>query len=134
MRKFGPHIWKGGIETMEAYLGASLPVFLGLTVLVMGGCALLTGQSLAQSWKPLWMVYAYALLIGLGDRFLVFALFDGVLLSAKGFAIHTLVIAVIADAAYRVTRARRMVSQYPWLYERDGPFSWRELAGARMTG
>jgi hypothetical protein len=134
MKRSAPRIWKGGTETMEAYLGSSLPVFLGLTILVMGGCALLTGQSLAQGWKPLGMVYAYALLIGLGDRFLVFALFDGVLLSPKGFIVHTAIIAVMADAAYRVTRARLMVSQYPWLYERSGPFGWRELPGARMTG
>ena len=30
--------------------------------------------------------------------------------------------------AYQVTRARWMVTQYPWLYERAGLFSWREKA------
>jgi hypothetical protein len=29
-------------------------------------------------------------------------------------------------AAYYLTRARKMVQQYPWLYERRGPFGWRE--------
>ncbi len=46
----------------------SLPVFLLITVLFMGGCAVMTGQALAAAW--------------------------------------------------RLTRARRMVAQYPWLYER----------------
>ncbi|WP_375731230.1 DUF6867 family protein [Azospirillum sp. B506] len=27
--------------------------------------------------------------------------------------------------------ARRMVNQYPWLYERAGPFAWRERTPAR---
>lgn len=119
---------------MDSVLGSSLPVFLGLTVFLAGFCALLTGQSLAEGWKPLWMVYAYALLIGVGDRFLVFALFDGKLLSLQGFIVHTAVIALMADAAYRVKRARRMVSQYPWLYERDGPFGWRNRPGGDLAG
>jgi hypothetical protein len=25
-----------------------------------------------------------------------------------------------------MTQARKMVKQYPWLYERSGLFSWRE--------
>lgn len=123
-----------GFLAMDGFLGSSLPVFLGLTVLLAGGGALLTGQSLAGGWKPLWMVYAYALLIGVGDRFLVFALFDGKLLSVQGFVVHTAVIALMADAAYRVKRARRMVSQYPWLFERDGPFGWRDRPGGDMAG
>lgn len=119
---------------MEAILGSSLPVFIGLTLVVMGGCAVLTGQALGQGWKPISMVYAYVLLIGIGDRFLVFALFDGPLFSLTGFVAHTLALAVLADAAYRVTRARRMVSQYPWLFERNGPFGWRELPGSNQPG
>lgn len=119
---------------MEAILGSTLPVFVGLTLVVMGGCAVLTGQALGEGWKPLWMVYAYALLIGVGDRFLVFALFDGPLLSLSGFVVHTVALAILADAAFRVTRARRMVSQYPWLFERNGPFGWRELPGSGQAG
>lgn len=111
---------------MEAILGSSLPVFIGLTVFLAGGCGVLTGQSLAQGWKPLWVVYAYALLIGVGDRFLVFALFGGPLLSPTGFISHFIVVALFTHASYRVTMARRMVGQYPWLYERNGPFGWRE--------
>jgi hypothetical protein len=35
------------------------------------------------------------------------------------------ILALIAATAYYLTRARRMVQQYPWLYERRGPFGWR---------
>ena len=74
-------------------------------------------------------VYAYSVLLGLGDRFLVFALFGGELLSVYGFILHTLVIGAIAVVAYRMAKARRMVGQYPWLYDRAGPFGWRERPG-----
>ena len=34
-------------------------------------------------------------------------------------------------AAYRLTQARKMVTQYPWLYEPAGPFAWRERPASR---
>ena len=114
---------------MVGLLGASLPVFIGLTLVVFGGGAFLTGQTLAQGWKPQWMVPVYALLLGIGDRFLVFALFGGELLSVYGFVLHTVILGVIAWGAYRMSLARRMVRQYPWLYERSGPFGWRSIGG-----
>jgi putative effector of murein hydrolase len=39
----------------------------------------------------------------------------------------SLVPILIALAAHRLTRARKMVNQYPWLYERTGPFGWRDI-------
>ncbi|MFT5438737.1 MAG: hypothetical protein ACI9MJ_000597 [Alphaproteobacteria bacterium] len=27
---------------------------------------------------------------------------------------------------YRLARVRRMIGQYPWLYERNGVFFWRK--------
>ena len=119
---------------MESVLGSSLPVFIGLTLVVFGGCGFLTGQSLAEGWKPPGMVFAYSLLMGLGDRFLVFGLFDGPLLSIPGFVVHTAAITAITMVSYRMALAHRMVSQYPWLYERSGPFGWREKIGARIAG
>lgn len=111
---------------MDAVLGSSLLVFIGLTLVVFGGCGWLTGQALAQGWKPMGMVFAYSLLMGLGDRFLVFALFGGELLSLWGYVFHTGVLAVIVWLSYSAGMARRMVRQYPWLYERVGLFGWRE--------
>ena len=68
----------------------------------------------------------YAALLGLGDRFLLYALFDGTLLSASGYLIATAILLALAVLAYRLTLVRRMVRQYPWLYEAAGPLSWRQ--------
>lgn len=104
----------------------SLPVFLLITVLFMGGCAVMTGQALAATWRPWRQAVPYALLLTLADRFLVFALFGGSLLSLPGFLRDAAVLLSITSAAWRLTRARRMAAQYPWLYERSGVFTWRE--------
>lgn len=117
---------------MEAILGASLSVFIGLTIIVFGGCGVLTGQVLAEGWKPQWTVYGYSLLLGVGDRFLNWGLFGGELLSVSGFVVHTLTIGVITLIAYRIAFARRMIKQYPWVYERAGPFGWKERQSARF--
>ncbi|MGE5547429.1 MAG: DUF6867 family protein [Solirubrobacterales bacterium] len=104
----------------------SIPVFLGLTLIFMGGCAFLAGQALAATWRPVWQVFPYALGLAAADRFLGFALFGGRLLWLPGYVTDAAVLLAIALAAYRLTQARRMVAQYPWVYERAGLFSWRE--------
>ena len=111
---------------MEALLGTSIPVFIGVTLCLIGFAAFMTGQALATIWKPVWQVAAYSFLLGFADRFLTWALFQGELLSLSGYVIDTAVIISISVSAHRLTLARRMVSQYPWLYERTGLFTWRE--------
>ncbi len=115
--------------THAPFLDAPLSVFIGLTVIGMGFAAFMIGQAVAATWKPAGHAVAYALLLGLGDRFLTFALFQGKLLSPTGYLIDTAVLVTIALVAFRVNRARRMVSQYPWLYRRDGLFGWRAVSG-----
>ena len=110
---------------MEAALGTGLEVYFGLTVCLMGFAAFMTGQAVAVTWKPAWQALGYTLLLGFADRFLAFALFEGHLLSVAAYLIDTATLAAIALLAWRLARARKMVSQYPWLYERAGPFSWR---------
>ncbi len=110
---------------MELILGTTLPVFIGLTIILMGGCAFLMGQAMATGWKPLGFVVIYSALLGLADRFLLYALFEGELLTLSGYLIHAVILFGIAWISYALTRARRMVTQYPWLYERTGPFTWR---------
>ena len=109
-------------------------MFVGLTLLVMGFAAFMTGQASANTWKPVHHALAYTLLLGCADRFLTFALFDGELLSLTGYLIDTATLMVIALLAYRLTQARKMVTQYPWLYERRGPFQWRPKGGTRSIG
>jgi len=116
---------------MDALFPNGLGVFIGVTLCVMGFTAFMTGQAVANTWKPSWHALAYTLLLGLVDRFLVFALFEGELLSLGGYVIDTLVLVAIALVAFRVAQVRKMVQQYPWLYARAGLFSWREKSAAR---
>jgi hypothetical protein len=106
-------------------LGTSWGVFIGVVVILFGFAALMTGQALAQTWRPWWHAVPYSLLLGLGARFFVWALFEGKLLLVA-WLIDAAVLLAIASLAWRVTRVHKMVSQYPWLYERAGVFSWRE--------
>ncbi len=116
---------------MHDILGTSLPVFLVLTVIIMGGAAYMTGYAVAATWRPYWQVLLYAVLLGLTDRFLTFALFEGELLSLSGFVVDTGFLTAISLFAFRVTRVGKMVSQYPWLYERDGLLGYREILALR---
>ena len=92
---------------------------------MVGFAAFITGQALASTWRPMWQMIPYGLMLGIADRFLVWGLFDnpdGV--SITGYLIDTAYLIAVGLAAYRLTLARRMVTQYPWLYERAGPFGW----------
>jgi hypothetical protein len=100
--------------------------FLVMTVVLFGGAAAMMGQALARNWRPPWQIVLYAALLAAADRFLLYALFGAALLSPGGYAAAAAILLAAAGASFRVTRARRMVAQYPWLYERAGVFGWRE--------
>lgn len=110
---------------MEDVLGTSLPVFIGITVVIIGFAAFMTGQAVANTWRPVWQIVFYSVLLGGAARFMIFALYEGELFSLTGYLIDTVTLLGIGLFAYRLTRARKMVQQYPWLYERHGPFGWR---------
>lgn len=102
------------------------PVFLGLTLCLFGGAAWLTGTAIAATWRPFWQVLAYGLLLAFFDRFLAWGLFGGPLLSLVYLFRDFAAIASVGLLAWRLRQVRLMISQYPWLYERAGPFRWRE--------
>jgi hypothetical protein len=110
---------------MEAFLGAAPASFLGLTLLLFGAAATASGRALARNWRPVWQIVPYALLLAAGDRFLLYALFCGELLSATGYAAAAALLLVLCFAAFRLTLVRLMLRQYPWLYEKAGPLAWR---------
>ena len=118
-------------------LGTSWPVFIGITVVLLGFAAWMTGQAIANTWRPLWQVVPYSLLLGFADRFLTWGLFEPerveVLWLISGYLIDTAVLMGYALLAYRLTKVRKMVSQYPWIYEQAGPFAWREIRHHRGT-
>jgi hypothetical protein len=110
----------------ESVMGTELGVTIGITLVFMGGCAFMTGQALAATWRPLWHVIPYALLLGCADRFMVYALFQGSLFLLSGYLIDAIWLFAVLVFAYRVTRVRQMSTQYPWLYERAGLMGWRD--------
>jgi hypothetical protein len=108
----------------------SWPVFIGITLMFAGGCAFMTGNALARTWRPWWHGLAYGLLLGCADRFICFALFDGTLLSLGAYATDASVLVAVTLGTYRATQAKRMCDQYPWLYERTGLFGWKDRIAA----
>jgi hypothetical protein len=109
--------------------GASLGAFIGLHLILFGGAAFLTGQAVASIWRPARQVVLYGLLLAAGARFLTWSLFGGVLLSPLGYVADAVLLIVIGLFAYRLTRVRMMVQQYPWLYRRKGPLSYAAIGG-----
>ena len=99
--------------------------YILFTVILMGFAAFMTGQAVANTWRPFWQVILYGLLLGFADRFLVWGLFGGAGWSVLGYLIDTATLIVIGLLAFQVTRARRMTLQYPWIYERASPLGWR---------
>ncbi len=108
------------------YATESWPQIVMVTGVIGGGAALLAGRAISLTWRPYWYVLAYMLLLGAGVRFLHYALFQADILSLSSYLADTLYVMAVGSISYRMTRARQLTRQYPWLYEQTGPFSWRE--------
>lgn len=119
------------IENFVLIFGTTPLVSFSITLVLIGGCALMMGRALALNWRPGWQMLPYTLLLAVADRFLVFALFQGELLSTTGYAADFTALLCIAGFALQVTRARQMVRQYPWAYERAGLLGWRERSSGK---
>jgi hypothetical protein len=111
---------------MDIYATESWLQILLVTGAIGGGAAWLAGRAIAATWRPYWHAIGYMLLLGLGVRFLHFALFSADILSLASYVTDTVVLVAAGSLAYRLTRAGQMARQYPWLYERTNPFNWRE--------
>ena len=110
---------------MSAILGTEPLAFFGLTIVLFGLAAAATGRALAQSWRPAWQIIPAALFLAVVDRFLHYALFEAPLDSLSGLLAAAGVIGLVMSGAFFYARARKMVRQYPWLYERNGLLGWR---------
>ena len=100
--------------------------FLLLTVVLAGLAGWQTGRAIASTWKPVWMLFVYAALLGAAARFLHFALFQEPLFAPLLWLGGTAVILALALAGWRICRAGQMATQYGWAFEREGPFGWRK--------
>lgn len=95
-------------------------------LVLIGPAAFATGHAVALTWRPWLQVVFYTGLLSLTLRFLDYALANGELWSGAGFLLGWAVQLAIAAFAYRLTRARQMIRQYPWLYRRKGLLGWEE--------
>jgi hypothetical protein len=115
------------ILNFENLLGGSWGGFILLTIIVFGFGAIMMGRALAETWRPAWQNVAYGLLLGVGNRlFHNFFLADDPL-NLPSYILQTVVLIGIALLSYQITRAQKIVAQYPWLYQRAGLLSWREI-------
>lgn len=114
---------------MNVWLGADFWVYLVLVFLLMGSAAFAAGRAVARTWRPLWQVFWYALLLTAAARFLVFALFDGTLLSFSGWIIDYAVMMTLGVLGYRIAHVRKLISQYPWIYQRHGLLGYQMRTG-----
>jgi hypothetical protein len=110
---------------MSLFIEGHPGVFLLLTIVLGGGAAFMAGRSLAKGWKPLWVALAYMIPMGAAVRFMHFALYEAKLTSLQYFITHTAILMLAAYVGYRMTRTDQMADQYPWLYEKSGPFTWK---------
>jgi predicted permease len=96
-------------------------VFVLCTLVLGAGAAYITGRAIAETWRPLWQVVVYALLLGLVVRFMHFALFDEVLISARNYAVDCAVLLAAGLIGYALARRQQMAEQYGWPGEADAP-------------
>lgn len=97
-----------------------------VTCILGGGAAWMAGHTLANNWKPFAQTLFYLVLLGAAVRFVHFALFQAELFSLRAYLADTAFLILAGGISWRLARVERMVSQYRWLYERNGPFAWRE--------
>src|SRR6476469_8489765 len=119
---------------MESIYESETPIqVIFVTVLIGGGAAWLMGRAIAQTWRPVWHLLIYTALLGCAVRFVHFALFEATLIAPASYAADTIWLLILAALAWRMTRASQMATQYYWLFERTGPFTWKPRANAHGT-
>ena len=111
---------------MSDWLGDTLGIVLLFNFVLAGPASFATGHGMAITWRSWRQLVLYTALISMGLRFFDYALAGGELWSIGGFLLAWVVQFAIAGLAYRLTRARQIVRQYPWLYERKGLLGWEE--------
>jgi hypothetical protein len=108
----------------------SIFVFFLLTVILGGGAAVMMGRNFAVNWRSPTAVIVAGVGLALGVRFLHYALFAQPLLTLPGYLLDAAVVIAMGLVGFRWRRAEQMAAQYYWLYERTGPFTWRQKAPA----
>jgi hypothetical protein len=111
---------------MFEWFGDTLFYVVAHNLVLVGPASFAAGHAVALTWRHWGQIVFYTALLSAALRFLDYALSGGELWSAGGFLLGWVVQLSIAAFAYRLTRARQMVRQYPWLYHRKGLLGWEE--------
>ena len=94
---------------------SGLVIFVVVTLLLGGIAAFVSGRVMAQTWRPLWQLPLYMLVLALAVRFMHFAVFGEVLLSARNYLVDLATLLLLAHLGFRSMRTRQMAEQYGWL-------------------
>ena len=89
-------------------------VFLAATVAIGGAAAFVSGRAVAETWRPLWQLPLYVLLLGAAVRFLHYSVFQGRLLSLRSFVTDLIVLGAVGIVGHAIARRRQMRTQYSW--------------------
>jgi uncharacterized protein DUF6867 len=108
------------------WLGDTLFNVLLFNIVLVGPASFAMGHAMAITWRPWRRIILYSALLSAALRFLDYALANGELWSVAGFLLGWAVQLAFSAFAYRLTRARQMARQYPWLYQRKGLLGWEE--------
>lgn len=111
---------------MFDWFGDTLFNVLLFNLVLIGPASFAAGHAVALIWRPWWQVVFYTGLLSAALRFLDYALANGELWSAGGFALGWALQLAIAGPAFRLARTRQMVRQYPWMYRRKGLLGWEK--------
>jgi len=103
----------------------SLWTFVLVSLILGGGAAWLSGRAIAQTWRPVWQVFFYSLILGCVVRFIHFSLFGGTLLSGYYYVVDTILLMIFGSLGFRAARVAQMLTQYRWINTPDGPLRWR---------
>jgi hypothetical protein len=107
------------------YEEGSSSIFLLVTILFGGGAAWLSGRAIARTWRPVWQVLVYSLMLGCAVRFIHFSLFGGTLLSAHYYLIDSALCMGFGFLGFRAARVSQMLTHYRWINQGNGPLRWR---------
>ena len=108
------------------WLGDTLLNVLLFNLALVGPASFAMGNAMAATWRPWRRIILYSAFLSAALRFLDYALANGELWSVAGFLLGWAVQLAFSAFAYRLTRARQMARQYPWLYQRKGLLGWEE--------
>lgn len=112
------------------YEESSAWLFILVTCVLGGGAAWMTGRAYAITWRPALSLCLALLLLGIATRFIHHAMFHGTMFSLRYYVADTIILMIVGFASYRYRRTWQMATQYYWLYERTGPFTWRSRPDA----